>query len=456
MVQYLCKTFAKQPIRLELTVSFSKSPSFNLKVVLQETRIHADTLRAWERRYGFPQPKRTAGGHRLYSQYDIETIKWLLERQAEGLSISRAVDLWREHQSSNVDPLDSFMPSDQNAAQALPAVYIPPNTSLDSMREKWLAACMKFSESGSDQILNQAFSIFPVEAVCMDILQKGMAEIGSLWYENKVSIQQEHFASGLAMRRIDSLLGSCPAPTRNQTVLVGCPANEWHTFTTMLISLLLRRRGLKIIYLGANVPAEDFLETIKSVRSDLVILVAQTLISAAALQSTAKSLSSLQVRIGFGGRIFNLQPSLSAKIPGSFLGDSVTTSLDTVDKLLQAKPKPAPLFSPTPGYVSAHKAFITERTRVENTVRTLAESISISTDELNSGIQFLGDNITAALQLGSMEYLSEELAWLKTVFKNHKKPIRNLSDFMKYYSQAIEIHLKERGTPIKAWLNVQE
>ena len=83
----------------------STTPAFNLKVVLKETGLAADTLRAWERRYGLPTPERTAGGHRLYSQYDIETIKWLIKRQAEGLSISRAVDLWNEKLASGSDPL---------------------------------------------------------------------------------------------------------------------------------------------------------------------------------------------------------------------------------------------------------------------------------------------------------------------------------------------------------------
>ena len=73
---------------------YSTTPAFNLKVVLKETGLGADTLRAWERRYGLPAPNRSAGGHRLYSQRDIETIKWLMKRQAEGLSISRAVDMW--------------------------------------------------------------------------------------------------------------------------------------------------------------------------------------------------------------------------------------------------------------------------------------------------------------------------------------------------------------------------
>jgi len=195
-------------------MSLSKNPAFNLKVVLQETNIAADTLRAWERRYGLPMPQRTAGGHRLYSQYDIETIKWLLARQAEGLSISRAVDLWNEHNASGVDPLAGFSPSAFTSVQATPAIYISPDTNLDSLRAQWIEACMQFSEANSEQVLNQAFSMFPVESVCMEILQKGMVEIGSLWYKNGASVQQEHFASGLAMRRLDSLLSASPAPIK--------------------------------------------------------------------------------------------------------------------------------------------------------------------------------------------------------------------------------------------------
>jgi DNA-binding transcriptional MerR regulator len=50
----------------------NQTPTYNLKAVVQETGLKPDTLRAWERRYGQPQPQRTLGGHRLYSQQDIE------------------------------------------------------------------------------------------------------------------------------------------------------------------------------------------------------------------------------------------------------------------------------------------------------------------------------------------------------------------------------------------------
>jgi len=436
-------------------MSLSKNPAFNLKAVLQETNIAADTLRAWERRYGLPMPQRTAGGHRLYSQYDIETIKWLLARQAEGLSISRAVDLWNEHNASGVDPLAGFSPSVLSSAQTTPAIYIPPNTNLDSLRTQWVAACMKFSEANSEQVLNQAFSMFPVEAVCMEILQKGMVEIGSLWYENGASVQQEHFASGLAMRRLDSLLSASPAPTRNQTVLIGCPPNEWHTFTPLLLSLLLRRRGLNVVYLGANVPAEQFEETVKSVNAKLVILVAQTLITAASLQLTAQALENLRTPVSYGGRIFNLLPNLANCIPGYYLGDSLPSALDTVEKLLQAKVKLNPFKAVSGEYVAAHQAFVSKRTHIESTIKEFIQPLSISPEGLNTGIQFLGDNIAAALQLGDMEHVTDEMEWLKTLLQSHKRPPQELTYFIETYSQAVDKHINGQGEPIKAWLNTQ-
>ena len=83
----------------------SDVPTFNLKAVVRETGLKPDTIRAWERRYGVPKPRRTLGGHRMYSQHDIELLKWMNARQHEGLSISRIVDLWKSLEAEGKDPL---------------------------------------------------------------------------------------------------------------------------------------------------------------------------------------------------------------------------------------------------------------------------------------------------------------------------------------------------------------
>jgi MerR family transcriptional regulator, light-induced transcriptional regulator len=423
------------------------TPSFNLKVVLKETGIAADTLRAWERRYGLPMPQRSAGGHRLYSQRDIETIKWLMKRQAEGLSISRAVDLWNEQLASGSDPLAGSVFS-----PIIPLQNQSAETTLDSLRAQWVEACVNFNESGAEQTLNQAFSIFPVEAVCIEVLQKGMSEIGNLWYENQASVQQEHFALGLAMRRLDALLNASPAPARNQTVLVGCPPNEWHTLTSLLLSLLLRRRGLNVLYLGANVPIAKFTDTVKSVKANLVILTAQQLSSAATLQHTARAFSSQKIPVAFGGRIFNLRPGLADSIAGRFLGQDLYTALEEIENLLQGEAKFSRPRAASQIYVTAHQAFDSRHAQIETTVKELLEPLSMSPDDIETGLHFLGENISAALQLGDMAHVSAEIDWLKGLLGSHGSADGQLVDFMQTYSRAVDKAINGQGSPILEWL----
>ncbi len=433
----------------------SITPAYNLKVVLKETGLPADTLRAWERRYGLPAPQRTQGGHRLYSERDIHTIKWLMARQAEGLSISRAVDLWNENLASGRDPLAGLAPSTFASPLTTPAIYIPQETTLDSMRANWVAACLNFHETSAEQTLNQAFSMFPVEAVCVEVLQKGMSEIGNRWFENQASVQQEHFASSLAMRRLDALLIASPAPARPQTILVGCPADEWHTFTPLMLALFLRRRGFNVIYLGANVPADRFEETVHAVRANLVILVSQTLASAASLQHTALVLTSKKITVGYGGRIFNLRPDTIKYISGHHLGNDVSASLEEVEHILNGKRKSVQTQSISQEYVAAHQFFTAKRADIELTLRTLVKPLGISSEGFQTGIHFLGDNIAAALQLGDMNHVSDEMAWVKFLLHAHERPDEELFDFMGAYAKAVNKHINGSGQPIFAWLKAE-
>jgi len=430
---------------------FSTTPTFNLKVVLKETGLAADTLRAWERRYGLPMPQRSEGGHRLYSQHDIETIKWLMKRQAEGLSISRAVDLWKEQLASGSDPLAGSV----SQSPATLTTYSSPDTNLNSLCDAWTQACMDFNESAAEQVLNQAFSMFPLEVVCMDVLQKGMSEIGSLWYGNQASVQQEHFASALAMRRLDALLIATPAPTQNKTVIVGCPPDEWHTFTPLLLALLLRRRGLNVIYLGANVPAERFAETVKDVKADLVILVAQQLISAATLQQTALVLSGKKIPVAFGGRIFNLHSNLTEYIAGYFLGGEVASAMNEIETLLTGTLKQHGSKIASQMHIVAHQAYQSKRAYIELTVKELLLPLSISPEEIKTSIHFLGENINAALQLGDMSYVSAEVDWLKSLLNAYQTPPEQLIHFMETYSRAVDKNINGQGKPIFEWFSAE-
>jgi methanogenic corrinoid protein MtbC1 len=279
-----------------------------------------------------------------------------------------------------------------------------------------------------------------------------MSEIGTRWYSNQASVQQEHFASALAMRRLDALLSASPYPTRHQTVVVGCPAEEWHTFTPLLLSLLLRRRGLNVIYLGANVPVEQFANTVQDLKADLVILVAQQLITAAVLQHTAQVLSGNKVHVAFGGRIFSIHPELPHSIAGHFLGHHVSSAVEQVELILDHKVKePAPRVA-SPEYLTAYQAFVSKRGHIELTFRQMLEPLLISPENVRTGIDFLGDNITAALQLGNMSHVSTEVDWLKMLLHAHNADPRQLIYFMETYSYAVNKNINGQGKPIFQWL----
>jgi methanogenic corrinoid protein MtbC1 len=434
---------------------FSNTPAYNLKVVLNETGLPADTLRAWERRYSLPVPQRTPGGHRLYSERDIATIKWLMARQAEGLSISRAVDLWNEQIASGSDPLAGLAPQALTTVQTTPAILPATETTLDTLRARWIEACLGFNETEAEQVLNQAFAMFPVEDICIRVMQKGMSEIGSLWYGNQASVQQEHFASSLAMRRLDALLIASPTPSRPYTLLIGCPAGEWHTFTPLLLSLLLRRRGYNVIYLGANVPAARFEETVKTVRANLVVLVSQTLTSAASLHHTANTLTSKGIKVGFGGRIFNLRSDITSYIPGFHLGNDIASAVNEIELILNNKRKPVQLKSASQEYVAARQFFTSKRADIEMTLRTLIKPLRVSSESYQTGISFLGDNISAALTLGNMEHATAEVDWVKYLLHAYEQSEEELIQFIDAYAKAIDKHINGSGKPILNWLKAE-
>ncbi|HSB66858.1 MAG TPA: B12-binding domain-containing protein, partial [Anaerolineales bacterium] len=270
-------------------------PIYNLKAVIKETGLSPATLRAWERRYGLIKPDRSPGGHRLYSRLDIELIKWLIERQKEGLSISQAVGMWKVQQEGVYgEPLHRVTST---------VISPSPNGMLDELREQWVAACRSFDDVGANQALDQAFSITAPETVCFEIFQKGLVEIGRDWYAGKVSVQQEHFASAIATRRLNTLFTALTVPTRPETILAACPSGEEHEFILLMITYLLRRQGWNALFLGANVPLEDLDQTIKSTKPAMVLSAAQTLTGAASLSELSQYLHSLVIPLAYGGGI---------------------------------------------------------------------------------------------------------------------------------------------------------
>ncbi len=425
-----------------------KTPRYNLGVVIRETGIKPDTLRAWERRYGLPVPQRTDGGHRLYSEYDIQTIRWLIQRQSEGMRISNIVQHWQALLDDGKDPLEELQKGSPSVKKPEESVF---GLITSELREKWIEACLSFDELVADHILSQSFALYPMETVCIEIMQKGLTAIGDMWYRNQASVQQEHFASTLSVRRLNALISAAPPPEHPQRIIIACVPGEYHAFPSVMMTLQLRYRGWNVVNLGENVPYERMLQTIQSVRANLTVLCAMRIETAMHLVEMSQNLHHENTTLAYGGYIFSQHPSLTRRIAAHFLGEDLTQVPQKIEDLLKNK-HPMPKAEPNDERLKTalvhfqdHQlsinARVIEQMRLSNTLREYLDYAELH----------LSRKITAALTFGDLDLLKSEIGQVAKLIEHYGYPHESLDEYLQTYCQVLQENLEQRGAPVINW-----
>lgn len=415
---------------------------YNLGAVIRETGLNPDTLRAWERRYNLPQPTRSDGGQRLYSQKDLEILHWLIKKQNTGLRISQAAELYHTQVEAGIDPLEE----ERLAAQTTPPPVVA-GENLTAYRDAWLEAALKFDTIKAEQVTAEAFSLFPPETVALEILFAGLRQIGNLWYHGEATVQQEHFASALVTRRLNALIAGAPAPTRPERIVIAAPPEEDHTLAPMMINYLLRRRGYDIVFLGADVPARDFRSTIEALAPDLIILTAHLLLTAASMLELVNELGGLKTKLAFGGPVFINIPELRSKIPGTFLGDELQQSISIIEHALQSPDSSIQPYHPEiPSYLAKLRESLPEiESRLAAVIDQYPVIVSAPTD-------LISRYLLSAIRLGDISYLNSDVTWISGLLTNFKLPTDILSNFLKEYAATIEEVIGPSAEPASSWL----
>jgi len=313
---------------------------------------------------------------------------------------------------------------------------------------------MRYDEGSADQVLIRAFAQFPPEIVCYDLIYPALNQIGEMWYQGNASVHQEHFASELAARKLQTLISSAPKPIHTERILLGCPEGETHTISALMLTLLLKFQGFDVIYLGGNVPIARFIETVEDTSPRLVIMIASRLTSAAKLLDSVKILNDYQVPVAFGGWIFNQIGNLSELIPAYYLGNTLNNVIPKVNDLIFNSEIEQLIPTAPNSLENTKRAFESNKNSLDlqmvNTLKdsqgkTLSPSLS---HEINN---FFIEGIIAALSFGDLNLLRFDLDWISGLLKN-RYGVDNLGQYLQAFRQAINENLGHDWQPIADWL----
>ena len=203
--------------------------------------IPVETLRTWERRYGYPVPERKPSGHRVYPVASVPRLRRIAAALAQG------------HRAREV-----VAASDQALMELLRSAPPPPETSAMPVArvdtEELLRAVERFDAERLTRVLLRDWAQMGPLPFLKTRVSPLVRAAGDAWESGRLEIRHEHFLS----ERIGDLLRALRLPLEERAsgplfVLATMPG-EAHALGLQMAALLLASLGCRILFLGTEVP----------------------------------------------------------------------------------------------------------------------------------------------------------------------------------------------------------
>lgn len=237
------------------------------------TGVPVATLRAWERRYAVVSPTRTAAGYRLYDDLAVRRLTamaalvaagWAPRDAAAHLAAGEEMDRTAvdtagadtagvDAEGASAAAGDARDGRGQAADRPAPAVAI---AGADTTVLSRAAAALdpRLAESA----LEEAFAVAGPEQAVDGWLLPALRVLGEDWRAGRVDVAGEHLVTAAVQRRLGAALDATGPQLGSPTVVVGLPRGVRHELGVAAFTLLLRRSGLQVAYLGPDVPPESW------------------------------------------------------------------------------------------------------------------------------------------------------------------------------------------------------
>jgi DNA-binding transcriptional MerR regulator len=248
----------------------------------QLTGVPRETLRKWEQRYGVVEPARTEGNYRLYDDEAVRRLSVMRDLVDAGWAPREAARRVLEARAGTV----SDLPGRDGASP----------TRLDE-----LAECGEdFDVERLEDLLDTSFARADLAEVVDEWLMPSLVRLGEAWQRGMVSVAGEHFVSAAVLRRLSLAFHQLPHPSRDAPrAVVGLARGSRHELGLMAFALVLRSRGVAVTYLGGDLPVESWVDTVRALEPDAVVLSAPTVEDLPAVREAVEAISaSATVHLG--------------------------------------------------------------------------------------------------------------------------------------------------------------
>ncbi len=227
------------------------SEPFSIGAVERDTGIARDTLRIWERRYGFPEPSRNEKGERSYPEDQLRRLQRIRRLLDQGMRPGKVVAL-----------------SDADLGMLEAELF--PETPLNDSIEHLLAVLQTTNGSYLEAALAEAYQQQGMQSFISETVVPLLHSVGERWAMGKLQIYEEHLLSEVLTRFLNSEISRIQKTAKKPRVLLATLPGEEHTLGLLMVSAWLSSQEIAVINLGGEVPLDQIVSAVERFEADVL------------------------------------------------------------------------------------------------------------------------------------------------------------------------------------------
>lgn len=224
-------------------------PRHTMRTAAKLSGISPHVIRIWERRYNAVTPARSETDRRLYSAQDVERLTLLRRAKEFGHSIGQIAQL-------PTDELAALVGNQQTESAPPDAGAQARASGAEQVLEESYSAVQALDPAALEAALERAIVALGQIATLQHVVAPLMQRIGENWRGGQARVGQEHMAAATVRKFLSRLIGSTHEGTA-PLIVVTTPARQIHELGALMAAATADSAGWRVLYLGANLPAEE-------------------------------------------------------------------------------------------------------------------------------------------------------------------------------------------------------